>query len=52
MEHQSIGHDLEHCLHGENHQEHIFYLFLRAEQDVKVGTYLGPESDPVGVSAG
>jgi len=34
MEHQPIGHDLEHCLHGENHQEHIFYLFLRAEQGV------------------
>jgi hypothetical protein len=32
MEHQPIGYDLEHCLHGENHQEHVFYLFLRAEQ--------------------
>lgn len=37
MEHQPIGHDLEHCLHGENYQEHVFYLFLRAERE---GQYL------------
>lgn len=31
MEHQPIGHDLEHSLHSENHQEYVFHLLLRLE---------------------
>ena len=31
MEHQSIGHDLEHRLHSENHQKYVFHLLLGAE---------------------
>lgn len=31
MEHQSVGHDLEHSLHSENHQEYIFHLLLGVE---------------------
>lgn len=54
MEHQPIGHDLEHCFHGENHQEHVFYLFLRAEPGAgrEDRDLFGAGSDPVGVGTG
>ena len=31
VEYQPIGHDLEHCLHSENHQKYVFHLLLGAE---------------------
>lgn len=34
MEHQPIGHNLEHRLHSENHQEYVLYLLLGVEPEI------------------
>lgn len=35
MEHQPIGHDLEHRLHRENHQKYVLHLLLRMEPEIR-----------------
>ena len=45
MEHQPVGHDLEHRLHSENHQKYVFHLLLGAEPGARreIGKLFGSE---------
>lgn len=45
MEHQPIGHDLEHRLHSENHQKYILHLLLGAEWEIQELFGLGIDGD-------